>query len=317
MNDIAQPLRKALRYRKAALPSFSAHGQHRPTPNGESDMTTSSNQVWFITGASTGFGRAFAAHALAQGYRVVATARDAGRLADLVAQNPARVLALSLDVTREGDAERAVQAARARFGRIDVVINNAGFGLVGAVEETPMAEFRAAMETMFFGAIAVTQAALPVLRAQRSGAIVQISSMGGQMSFAGFGAYSAAKFALEGATEALAPELVPFGIKTLIVEPGAFRTDFAGGALRHMPMLDAYRDIVGDTRAFAHGMHETQAGDPLKAAEVIEQALAADNTPLRLQLGQDAIEAVRGHAQALLADLDAWAARGADTRLAA
>lgn len=278
-------------------------------------MHTNSSKVWFITGASTGFGRAFAGYALAQGYRVVATARDAARLDDLVACDPERVLALNLDVTRSGDPERAVRAAVTRFGRIDVVINNAGFGLVGAVEETPMAEFRNAMETMFFGAMAVTQAALPVLRAQRSGAIVNISSMGGQMSFAGFGAYSAAKFALEGASEALAAEISPFGIKTLIVEPGAFRTDFAGGALRHMPVLEPYRDIVGGTRAFADGMHQTQLGDPTKAGRVIDAALAADTTPLRLQLGQDAIDAVRAHARVLLDDLEAWAERGADTRM--
>lgn len=278
-------------------------------------MTMQHSPVWFITGASTGFGRAFATHALAQGYRVVATARDAGRLGDLVAQDPTRILAQALDVTRPGDAARAVEAAVARFGRIDVVVNNAGFGLVGAVEETPMAEFRAAMETMFFGAIAVTQAALPVLRAQRSGAVVNISSMGGQMSFAGFGAYSAAKFALEGATEALAQEVAPFGIKALIVEPGAFRTDFAGGALRQMPVLDAYRDITGGTRAFAQGMHETQEGDPLKAARAVDAALAAERPPLRLQLGQDSIDAVRAHAQAMLADLEAWAPAGAATRI--
>jgi NAD(P)-dependent dehydrogenase (short-subunit alcohol dehydrogenase family) len=266
-----------------------------------------STKVWFITGASSGFGDAFARHALARGYRVVATARDAAKLSGLVALAPERVLALPLDVTRTGDAEAAVAAAVARFGRIDVLVNNAGYGIVGAVEETPEAELRAQMETNFFGAVAVTRAALPQLRAQGEGAVVNISSMGGQMSFAGFGAYSASKFALEGLSEALAGELAPFGIKVLIVEPGAFRTGFAGaGAMRHMPVMAEYQPVVGGTRDFAHGMHATQAGDPMKAAAAIEQALAAEVTPLRLQLGRDAVEAVRGHAERLLADLAAW-----------
>lgn len=266
-----------------------------------------STKVWFITGASSGFGEAFARHALAQGHRVVATARDVAKLSAILGLAPERVLALPLDVTRAGDAEAAVAAAIARYGRIDVVINNAGFGIVGAVEETPEAELRAQMETNFFGAVAVTRAALPQLRAQGEGAVVMISSMGGQMSVAGFGAYSASKFALEGLSEALAAELAPFGIKVLIVEPGAFRTGFAGaGVLRHMPVMAAYQPVVGGTRDFAHGMHETQAGDPMKAAAAIERALAAEATPLRLQLGRDAVEAVRGHAERLLADLAAW-----------
>jgi NAD(P)-dependent dehydrogenase (short-subunit alcohol dehydrogenase family) len=273
------------------------------------------NKVWFITGAATGFGRAFAEYALGKGYNVVATARDASRLAGLVESAPAQVLALTLDVTSPLDAETTIEAAIARFGRIDVLINNAGFGMVGAIEETPMAEFRALMETMFFGAMSVTQAALPLLRAQKSGAIVNVSSAGGQVSVAGFGAYSAAKFALEGASEALAQELAPFGVKVLIVEPGAFRTDFAGNSLRHMPIIEAYRDIVGATRDFSRNMNETQEGDPLKAAAVIDEALAAATTPLRLQLGQDAIEAVRGHAETLLADMLVWETRGADVKL--
>ena len=167
-------------------------------------------------------------------------------------------------------------------------------------------ELRAIMQTNFFGAIAVTQAALPTLRAQGSGAIVNISSLGGQLSFAGFSAYSATKFALEGASEALAREVAPLGIKVLIVEPGSFRTELAGGAMRHMPRIDAYEATVGGTRAFAHDMHHTQQGDPRKAAAAIEQALQAPRTPLRLQLGADAVEAVRQHAETLLADLREW-----------
>ena len=270
--------------------------------------TPETRKTWFITGAASGFGHAFAEHALAQGHNVVATARDAGRLADLVALAPDRVLATPLDVDAAGAAEAAVQAAVARFGRIDVLINNAGYGVVGALEETPDAELRALMNTNFFGAMAVTRAALPVLRAQKSGAIVNISSLGGQLSFSGFSAYSASKFALEGASEALAQEVAPFGIKVLIVEPGQFRTQLAGSGMRHMPVIEAYQPVVGATREFAHTMHNTQAGDPRKAAVAIERALNAEHTPLRLQLGDDAVDAVRAHAESLLKDMQAWEA---------
>jgi NAD(P)-dependent dehydrogenase (short-subunit alcohol dehydrogenase family) len=273
-------------------------------------MSTPANtrKTWFITGAASGFGHAFAEHALAQGHNVVATARDAARLADLVALAPDRVLAAPLDVDVAGAAEAAVQAAVARFGRIDVLVNNAGYGVVGALEETPDAELRALMNTNFFGAMAVTRAALPVLRAQRSGAIVNISSLGGQLSFSGFSAYSASKFALEGASEALAQEVAPFGVKVLIVEPGQFRTQLAGSGMRHMPVIEAYQPVVGATREFAHTMHNTQAGDPRKAAVAIERALNAEHTPLRLQLGDDAVDAVRAHAESLLKDMQAWEA---------
>ena len=267
---------------------------------------TATTPTWFITGTSSGFGRAFAEHAIARGHNVVATARRLDALADLVAQAPDRVLALELDVVAEGAAERAVAAAIGRFGRLDVVINNAGYGVVGALEETPDAELRAIMDTNFFGAMAVMRAALPVLREQRGGAIVNISSLGGQLSFAGFSAYSASKFALEGASEALAQEVAPFGVKVLVVEPGQFRTQLAGAGMRHMPVMEAYAPVVGPMREFAHTMHATQAGDPRKAAAAIEHALAASNTPLRLQLGGDSVDAVRGHAQALLADMAAW-----------
>jgi NAD(P)-dependent dehydrogenase (short-subunit alcohol dehydrogenase family) len=270
-------------------------------------MTSSSSaKVWFITGAASGFGRAFAEHALARGHKVVATARNTEKLQELAANAPDRVAVLKLDVTKAGDAQAAIEAAVSRFGRIDVLINNAGYGVVGALEETADAELRALMDTNFFGAMAVTRAVLPVLRGQRSGAIVNISSLGGQVSFAGFSAYSASKFALEGASEALAQEMAPHGIKVLIVEPGQFRTDLAGSGMRHMPELDAYKDTVGPTRAFAHAMHHTQAGDPAKAAHAIEAALNAEVTPLRLQLGGDAVDMVHAHAQTLLADMMKW-----------
>ncbi len=263
-------------------------------------------QTWFITGASSGFGAAFARHALDQGHNVVITARRLDKLDQIAAIAPDRVMAHQMDVTDPAQITEAVAAAEDRFGGIDVLINNAGYGIVGAVEETPEAELRAMMETNFFGSVAVTQAALPMMRKRRKGAIVMMSSLGGQLSFGGFGPYSASKFALEGMTEALAQEIAPFGLKAMIVEPGAFRTEFADSALRHMPRIDAYDEIVGGTRDFASGMHGTQAGDPVKAAAAIEAALTSDRSPMRLALGDDAVDAIRDHGEDLLAELAAW-----------
>jgi NAD(P)-dependent dehydrogenase (short-subunit alcohol dehydrogenase family) len=272
--------------------------------------------VWFITGASSGFGRAFAEYALDRGYCVVAGARRTDKLIEIQQLAPDRVLTVALDVNNRAQVENAVSDALARFGRVDVLFNNAGYGIVGAIEETPEQELRAQMETNFFGVLSVTRALLPAFRAQRSGAIVNISSLGGQLSVAGFGAYSASKFALEGASEALALELKPFGIKVLIVEPGAFRTDLAGAAMKHMPEIEAYKETVGPTRSFAHAMDATQPGDPRKAAQAIERALNSENTPLRLQLGEDAVTLVRAHAETLLAEMAQWESVALDTQLA-
>jgi NAD(P)-dependent dehydrogenase (short-subunit alcohol dehydrogenase family) len=278
-------------------------------------MSNGHRKTWFITGTSSGFGHAFASYALEKGYNVVATARNPSKLKSLVAQAPDRVLALTLDVDRPRDAEAAVSAAVERFGRIDVLINNAGYGIIGAVEETPDSELRAIMETNFFGAVTMIKAALPTLRAQRSGAIVNISSLGGLLSFAGFGAYSASKFALEGISEALAQEVTAFGIKVLLVEPGNFRTNLLGSGTREMPVMNAYHQSVGGTREFARGMHGAQIGDPLKAAAAIDLALGADKTPLRLQLGEDAVAAVRAHAKTMLEDLERWQPVAVNTRV--
>ncbi len=272
--------------------------------------------TWFITGASSGYGLALARYAIDRGYNVVATARSVAKLATLAALAPDRVLVQKLDVTLPHDAATAVEAAITRFGRIDVLINNAGYGVIGAVEETPEAEYRAQMDTNFFGALSVTKAALPYLRAQKSGAIVNVSSMGGQMSFAGASAYSASKFALEGLSEALAQEVAPFGIKVIIVEPGALRTNFSGSnAIKLMPVMDAYQDIVGSMRALVHDLHGTQDGDPAKAARALDLALRTERPPLRLQVGADSIVAVRAHAEQLLRDLAAWEQVGSDVRV--
>jgi len=283
----------------------------------EEIMPTSKMPTWFITGASSGFGLAFAKYALDRGYSVVATTRSVNKLEELAAQAPDRVLTHKLDVTVVDDAEQAIAAAVLRFGRIDVLINNAGYGIVGAVEETPIAEFRAQMDTNFFGALSVTKAALPHFRRQKSGAIVNVSSFGGQLSFPGAGSYSASKFALEGMSEALAQELAPFGIKVLIVEPGAFRTNFNADALKYMPAIDAYKATVGRTREYARNLDGTQVGDPFKAARAIELALGAATTPLRLQVGADSAAAVKGHAEQLLKDLTNWEKVAVETQVSA
>jgi NAD(P)-dependent dehydrogenase (short-subunit alcohol dehydrogenase family) len=271
---------------------------------------TREQRVWLITGCSSGFGRAIAEAARAQGDRVVATARRPEALADLAGDDG---LVVALDVTRQDQIDAAVQAALDRFGRIDVLVNNAGSGSVGAVEELEIDDLRALMDTMFFGAVALTKAVLPHMRERGDGAIVQISSQGGQLAPAGFGAYCAAKFALEGLSEALAAEVAPLGIHTLIVEPGAFRTGLLGASLQRSREIDAYADTVGTTRAYVDATGGTEPGDPRKAAAAILAALDAPQPPLRLALGADAVEAIRAKHERLREDLDGWEATSRDT----
>ncbi|MET8854242.1 oxidoreductase [Amycolatopsis sp. NPDC004625] len=269
-------------------------------------MTNTDGRVWLITGCSAGFGREIALAALAAGDRVLATARRPETLAGLQAHGGDRLRTAALDVTDAGQVDAAVKTALEAFGRIDVVVNNAGSGSVGAVEELGMDELRALMEVMFFGAVAVTKAVLPHLRAQGSGTVVQISSMGGRLSMPGFGAYCATKFALEGLSEALAAEVAPFGVRVLIVEPGAFRTEFGGGRMHRSRTIDAYAVSTAGTREAVENMDGSQPGDPAKAAAAIVRAVGRDDAPLRLALGADAVEAIRAHHEALAADLAAW-----------
>jgi NAD(P)-dependent dehydrogenase (short-subunit alcohol dehydrogenase family) len=263
------------------------------------------SRIWFITGASSGFGREIAAAALGRGDRVVAAARNVSRLAGLDGGD--RVLAVALDVTDAGQRERAIGEALDRFGRIDVLVNNAGRTQVGAVEETTEDELRDLFELHFFAPAALTRLVIPHMRANGGGAIVQMSSVGGQVTYPGFGAYCATKFALEGLTETLRDEVAPFGIRTLIVEPGAFRTGLfrADAAYQSEPMPE-YAETVGPTREYVSGGHGTQPGDPAKAAEAILTALDADETPLRLVLGEDAIGNIRARLGDLGAELDQW-----------
>lgn len=280
-------------------------------------MTANQSRVWLITGSSAGFGQAIARAALARGDRLVATARHPEALEDLVSGSPDRVLALPVDVTRPDTGRAAIADTLDRFGRLDVLVNNAGYGTVGAVEEIDPSDLRTVMDTMFFGPVALTQAALPHMRAQGSGAIVQMSSMGGQVTAPGFGAYCAAKFALEAISESLAAEVQPLGIRVLIVEPGAFRTEFGGARMHRSPAIEAYAETVGPTRASIDSMDGTQPGDPDKAAAAILAALHAPQPPLHLALGPDAVTMIGAALERRRADLSTWQSLSLDTELSA
>jgi NAD(P)-dependent dehydrogenase (short-subunit alcohol dehydrogenase family) len=260
-------------------------------------------RVWFITGSTSGFGRALVDEVRSRGERVVATARRPEALSDLEGDD---VLAVGLDVTREEQIEPALDAAVARFGRVDVLVNNAGIGFVGGLEEMSLGDLRDVMETMFFGPAALTRAVLPRMREQRSGHLVQISSMGGQITAPGYSAYCAAKFALEALSEAVAAEVAPFGVRVLIVEPGSFRTGLLGQSLRAAPSLEPYAETVGATRAYIEREDGRQAGDPAKAAKAIVTALDSEEPPLRLALGADAVDAISAKHEQLRDELLRW-----------
>ncbi len=273
------------------------------------------DKVWLVTGASTGFGRELVEYLLTQGARVVATARKVAALTELGTRYPERVLVAAMDVTDQKQVEAVVDAAVKWFGRIDVLVNNAGYGMVGAVEESGEEEFRPMFETNVFGLIRVTQAVLPQMREQGSGHIVNLSSIGGLVATPGFGLYNATKFAVEGLSEALAQEVKPLGISVTIVEPGPFRTKFlgkAGGeAKRKIP---AYDQTAGKMRAYYTEQDGKQPGDPLKAAQAIVKAVEAENPPLHLLLGASTLPRVKGKIEALEKDLAEWEATtvGAD-----
>src|SRR5271165_4484197 len=271
--------------------------------------------VWLITGCSTGFGRELAKILIGRGYRVAATARDVAKVADLVSGHDASALALKLDVDSPADIVAVVEAAKQKFGRIDVLVNNAGYGYLAAVEEGEDADIRAMFETNFFGLAAMTRALLPVMRAQKSGAIVNISSMGGFIGFPGSGYYAATKFAVEGLSESLAKEVAPFGIKVLIVEPGPFRTDWAGRSLKTPKRpIDAYAETAIARRNMIHGYSGSQPGDPVRAAEAIIATVESANPSLRLPLGSIAFDGMSAEIEALrkeIASVEA-VARGAD-----
>jgi NAD(P)-dependent dehydrogenase (short-subunit alcohol dehydrogenase family) len=277
-------------------------------------MAAHQQRVWLITGASSGFGRAIAEAALAAGDTVVAAARRPEAMDDLVASAPDRVTALRLDVTNPDRVGSAVAEVLDKHGRVDVLVNNAGRGMIGAVEETTDDQLRDLMDLHFFGPAALTRAVLPHMRERGSGAVVQMSSMGGRFTFPGAGAYSATKFALEGWSEALAKEVGRFGIRVVIVEPGAFRTSFNGaGALQMSEPIAAYDDLIGPVRSGMADDDGAQPGDPAKAAAAILQALDASDPPLRLALGNDALDSISDALDEAKAELAAWEAVGRAT----
>jgi len=271
------------------------------------------NKVWLVTGANSGFGRAIAEAAVADHDVVVGTVRRPGTLDDLVAAHPDRVEELTLDVTDIAAVGPAVADVLARHGRIDVLVNNAGRTHVGAFEETTDEQLRDLFDLHVFGPAALVRAVLPGMRERRTGAIVQMSSMGGQMSFAGFSAYSGTKFALEGMTEALLDEVRPLGIKTLIVEPGAFRTSLMGNGTASPLELPDYADTVGATRKMVAAGDGAQPGDPAKAAALVIEALGAEDTPLHLPLGDDGVTAVLTHLDDVRRQVTAWQERARAT----
>jgi NAD(P)-dependent dehydrogenase (short-subunit alcohol dehydrogenase family) len=259
---------------------------------------------WFITGVSTGFGREMARVLVEAGNRVVGTVRRDDQRAALKAEG---IDAIVMDVNDQAQVDAAPDQVRNLMGGVDVVVNNAGFGQTGAIEALSLDEIRSVMETNFFGVVRVTRAFLPFLREQ-GGAFVNISSMAGQIGFAGMGAYNASKFALEGFSEALSEEVAPFGVRVLIVEPGAFRTDFSGRSIRSAgAKVAAYSGSqageIGDVMGQYHG---SEPGDPVKAVKAIIAAVKSPKAPLRLPLGADAVAGIEGKLGRLKQDMDDW-----------
>ena len=278
-------------------------------------MMNRDNPVWLITGCSTGFGRELAKLVLERGWRAVVTARDASKVADIVEGHGDRALVLPLDVTRRAQIDHAVAQAKEHFGRIDVLVNNAGYGYLAAIEEGEDAAVREMFEANVFGLVDTTKAVLPVMRKQRSGLIVNVSSIGGLASFAATGYYHGTKYAVEGISESLATEVKPLGIDVLIVEPGPFRTNWAGPSIKQSAtQIEDYAATAGERRKQTAARSGNQAGDPVRAAQAIIDAALSDTPPLRLLLGKAALELARKKLDFLRSDFDAWEATtvGAD-----
>ncbi|WP_131193804.1 oxidoreductase [Lichenihabitans psoromatis] len=270
-------------------------------------MSDTKTPVWFITGCSTGFGRDLAAKVLERGWNAVVTARDPAKVADIIEGHSDRALALALDVTKPDQIKAAVKQAEDRFGTIDVLVNNAGYGYLAAIEEGEDAPVREMFDTNVFGLVEMTKAVLPGMRARRSGAIVNLSSIGGLVSFAATGYYHATKYAVEGLSESLAVEVEPLGIHVILVEPGPFRTDFAGRSIgQSKTVIDDYAGTAGERRKKTFARDGKQVGDPLRAAEAMITAVMADKPPRHLLLGKPALDLARKKLETLKADFDTW-----------
>jgi NAD(P)-dependent dehydrogenase (short-subunit alcohol dehydrogenase family) len=271
--------------------------------------------VWFITGCSTGLGRALAQAVLEHGHRAVVTARNPAQIQDIFSKYPQESLAVALDVADYGQIARAVAAAEARFGAIDVLVNNAGYGYLAAVEEGEEDEIRAMFETNFFGLAALIRHVLPGMRARRRGHVINISSVGGLIGNPSAGYYNATKFAVEGLSEALAREVEPLGLRVTVIEPGPFRTDWAGRSLKKpRRAIEAYAATAGARRAQISGYSGKQAGDPARAAQAIIQVAESQAPPMNLVLGKDGLKRVREKLEKFSASLQQWEATtvGAD-----
>ncbi|MCX8254527.1 KR domain-containing protein [Beijerinckiaceae bacterium RH AL1] len=277
-------------------------------------MAEANTPVWLITGCSTGFGRELAKAVLARGWRAVVTARDKAKVEDLAAGAKGEALPLALDVTEPSQIKDVVAAAKRAFGRIDVLVNNAGYGYQASAEEGDDREIRAMFDANVFGLFQMTQAVLPLMRQQRDGRILNISSVAGRMGFASSGFYAASKHAVEGWADALGKEVEPLGIKVINIEPGPFRTDWAGRSLKQTPTrIKDYEATVGARLTATSDYSGTQKGDPAKAAQLMIELAGMDKPPRQIVLGQWGVEAVTEDLRARLAELEAWAARGAAT----
>jgi len=275
---------------------------------------SNSKRVWFITGASRGIGAEIAKAALGAGDAVVATARDPKAIAALLGDSDS-LFPVALDVTSEASVATAVEQAIARFGRVDVLVNNAGFGVVGAIEETNAEQVRQVYETNVFGLLNVTRALLPLLRKQRAGHIMNLSSVGGYHSGPAFGIYCSTKFAVEGISEALHAELAPLGVAVTVVEPGYFRTEFleAKSVVETQTIISDYAETAGKVRAFAKSVSMQQPGDPVRLAKVVVDLANAKNPPLRLPLGSDCVAAIEAKNAFVAQELEAWRAVSVST----
>ncbi len=264
------------------------------------------SRVWFVTGSSTGFGRMLVEEILKKGERVVATARKPESVKDLVKAYPGKIIAVKMDVTKKAQIASAVKKATAAFKRIDVLVNNAGYGLSGAIEDVSDASVKRIFDTNVFGLMHVTQAVLPVMRKQKSGHIVNLSSVAGQLGFPAVGVYNATKHAVEGLSEALSKEIAPFGIKLTIIEPGYFRTDFGGRSIERAKASAPYKAVDKAMRERFEAMAARKAGDPRKGALAMIQAVEAKEPPLRLVLGSEALGMIREKLASYSKELDRW-----------
>ncbi len=265
------------------------------------------SKVWLITGCSTGFGRELATNALASGHKVVVTARKPEDIDDIVTNFPDTSVAVKLDVTKPNEIKSSVQQAMEKFGRVDVLVNNAGIGYFGAIEESEEDEVRRMFEINFFGLANMTKEVLPIMRKQKSGHIVNIASIGGLVSFPAVGFYNATKYAVDGLSESLAKETAPLGIKVTVIAPSGFRTDWAGRSANNSKnVIEDYATTAGQNKNNIRGYSGNQPGDPVRAAKAIIKAVESENPPMRLLLGAAALKGARNKLNELKRDFDGW-----------